>query len=590
MARGASLGGVHNADVASAFETIAALLEFQGANPFRVRAYRRAAQTVAALSRNLTDICAEGGEPALREIDGIGQDLAAKIAEMCATGDLAYLRELRGQVPEGILAIMDVEGVGPKKAKQVATALGVRTLADLERVATDGSLAAQKGWGEKSAANVLRAIAQKRTTSVRLPIGRALPIAREIADALRSSGLCDRVEIAGSLRRCRETIGDIDILTTSHAPIAVLDLVEQLSGVRRVLGRGPTKCSVLMRNGVQCDVRVVDPAVFGAALHYFTGSKDHNVALRTLAIKRGITMSEYGVFRGSAEEKGELLASATEEDVFGALGLPYIAPELRENRGEVDAAMDGRLPRLIEQRHIRGDLHVHSDVSDGEASMEDMARAAKAVGLEYVGFADHASSMGMVRGIKEKSAAAYLRRVDAARAAVPGIRLFAGVEVDILPDGSLYLSDDALAGFDYVIASVHGSFKQSRAVMTQRIIRAIEHPAVRIVGHPTARILGRRAGVDVDMDAIFRAAKLHDTALELNASPERLDLDDLHCRRAIERGVLLSMNSDAHAPAGINVSYGIGQARRGWVEPRHMLNTMTATQVQRWFSRGRAGE
>ncbi len=579
-----------NAQIAATFETIAKILEYESENPFRIRAYQRAAQTIANLSKSLEDIYGEEGLKGLRAIDGIGEDLALKIEELTKTGKLEYLAKLQAKVPEGILAMMEVEGVGPKKAKQVATELKVKTIADLEKVAKAGTLAQLKGWGETSASNVLRAIAQKRTVSARVPIFVALPVAQGIVDLLKDSGLCKKVEIAGSLRRRRESIGDIDILVTSTKPEKVLDLFAEMANVLRVLARGPTKCSVLLATGIQCDLRVVEPELFGAALHYFTGSKDHNVTLRTIAIKKGITMSEYGVFKGTAEKKGKLLASATEEDVFGALGLPYIPPEIRENRGEIDAAKNGNLPRLIEVEDIRGDLHCHSDFSDGALSMEEMAAAARNAGLEYIVFADHASPMGMVAGIKEKNAAQYFRKIEAARKKVKGIEILSGTEVDILADGSLYLPDDLLSKFDCVVASIHGVFKQPREEMTARLIKAIHNPHVDIIGHPTTRLLGKRNGVEMDFERVLQEAKKYDTVLELNASPERLDLDDIHCKRCTEVGVKLSIDTDAHAGTGFDYTYGISQAKRGWVTPSDVINTLPLVKLRAFLMQHKAGK
>ena len=563
-----------NGDIAEAFETIGKILELQDANPFRIRAYARAAQTIANLSRGLSDVYDEGGLPALQEIPGIGKDLSLKIEELLTTGKLAYLEELSAAVPTGLLEMMEIEGLGPKRTRIIYEQFGVSDIPGLEALVASGKLAELKGWGETSAKNVLRGIETRKTLHERLPIHRALPVARSIVELLRESGLCGRVEIAGSLRRRKETIGDIDILATSEKVPEVMELFCAMPMVRHVLAKGETKSSVNLKLGLDADLRVVDEDVFGAALYYFTGSKEHNVHVRSLAVRKGITINEYGVFKGTAREKGTLMASRTEEDVFDAVGLPYVPPEMREDWGEVALALEGKLPRLIEEGDLKGDLHVHSDFSDGSASMEEMAAAAKAKGLEYIAVTDHASAMGMVKGIKEENIGDYLRRIEAARAKVPGIRILAGAEVDIEDDGSLYLPDSALKQLDWVVASVHGKFRQTREEMTARIVRAIENPFVRVLGHPTARLLGKRPPVEADMEKVLRAAKGAGVAVELNASPERLDLNDIHCKRAKELGVKIAIDSDAHHPKDLDCAVGVSQARRGWVEAADVLNAL----------------
>ncbi|MFH1430020.1 MAG: PHP domain-containing protein, partial [Candidatus Uhrbacteria bacterium] len=482
---------------------------------------------------------------------------------------------------------LEVEGMGPKRTRFVWKAFGVRSVRDLKRLVRSGALAEVPGWGSRSVENLALAIAMHERMGERMPIGLALPLAERIAEALRSSGLCAKVEIAGSLRRRRETIGDLDFLVTSRQPMKVMEFFCALPEVQRVIARGRTKANVLLRSGIEADLRVLQPELFGAGLHYFTGSKAHNVHTRKMAIAHGLTISEYGVYRGTKTKKGRLIACRTERDVFNAIGLPYIPPELREDSGEVEAAQHNTLPKLIETKHLHGDLHLHSDYSDGTLTMEEVIAEARRAGLQYIALTDHASTMGMVRGMKTARSgkrgmvASYVKRVRAAAGKVRGIHVLAGAEVDILADGSLYLSDTELALLDWVVASVHSSFKQESAVATKRIIRAMEHPAVRVIGHPSGRLLGQRDGMILDWEAIMDAAVRTGTALELTASWHRLDLDDVHCRMARDHGARICINSDAHDLGEFEFRYGVAQARRGWIEPKDVVNAATWVQFQR---------
>lgn len=568
-----------NAEIAQVFERIGMLLELKGEeNPFRIRAYARAALMVGNLTTSLREVYHNGGIRALQELPGIGEDLAQKIEELVKTGKLQYLENLEAKLPAGLFQIMEIEGIGPKKTKFLWKKFGVEGIKDLEKLLKEGKLQKVKGWGEKSVENIHRGIAMRARMTGRLPIGIALPLAEEILTVLRRAKGVDRVEIAGSLRRRRDTVGDLDFLATSTKPEEVMDLFCSLPQVARVTAKGSTKSTVFLKEGLDADLRVVDPEVFGAALHYFTGSKDHNVHMRKLGIRKGLTISEYGVFRGTAKHKGNLLAARTEEDVYRAVGLPYIEPELREDRGEIEAAMKGELPKLVEIGDIRGDLHCHSTFSDGADSMIDMARAAKAAGLEYIAITDHASPMGMVRGIKKENIRQYLRKIEEARKAVHGIHILAGAEVDILEDGRLYLPDECLQQLDWVVASVHSHFRQLREVTTKRLLHALENPYVKVLGHPTARMLGEREGIDCDIDAILKEAAKRGVAMELNASKERLDLPDVYLKRAKELGVKICIGSDAHSVRGFSYEFGISQARRGWLTKRDVANTFPWSQ------------
>ncbi len=564
-----------NGDIARIFERIALILELRGdENPFRIRAYERAAQNIENLSMHLSDVYRDGGIKELKKIPGIGVDLALKIEELVTTGKLAYMKEVENKVPIGLLKLLEIESLGPKKTKFLWQKYKVKDMDDLVALMHSGKLLKEKGWGEKSIANVLAGVERHGRSSGRVLLPVALETAEELVSALQKSKLCDRIEIAGSLRRRRETVGDIDILVTSKKPEKVLDFFTTLPQIENVIARGPTKASVHLLSGLQADLRVLEPDVFGAALHYFTGSKDHNVQIRKIGISKGVTISEYGVFKGTAKAKGKLVAAKTEEDVFRTVGLAYIPPELREDRGEILAAASGKLPNLIEEKDLKGDLHMHSTFSDGSASIEAMAEAAKERGHEYIAITDHASSMGMVKGLKTTNIKEFLKSIERARKKVPGIQILAGTEVDIGPDGTLYLDDDILSQLDIVVASVHQYFKQSREEATKRLVKVLKNPYVTILGHPTGRLLGKRDGIDVDMEVVLQTALQTGTWIELNASPDRLDLSDVYLKRAKELGVSIVIDSDSHSIRGFNYRFGIMTARRGWIEKEDVINAL----------------
>jgi DNA polymerase (family X) len=577
-----------NAHISSAFQQIADILSLQDENPFRIRAYERAAQTILSLGEDVSDIYKRDGKEGLLAIPGIGNDLADKMIELITTKKLTYLTDLAKEIPPGLLAVTGIQGMGPKKTKFVWKTFKVEGVDDLEKLAQSGKLDTQKGWGKKSVQNVLEGIAALRLHNARVALPTALNIALQMQRELQESGLCGQVEIAGSLRRRKESIGDIDILATSSSPRQVMDLFCSFGLVDRVLGKGPTKASVHLSTGMNADLRVVDEVVFGAAWHYFTGSKEHNIAVRKLGIAQGLTISEYGVYEGTPENKGELKASRTEEDVYKSVGLPYIEPELREDRGELEAAKKGTLPHLITVKDLKGDMHLHSNFSDGRGTITQMAEAAKKAGLEYIAITDHGSPMGMVRGVKEGNITEYLRLVDEARTSVKGLKILAGSEVDILEDGSLYLPDATLTQLDWVVVSVHGNFKLSPKKMTERIIRALKNPHVNVFAHPTSRLLLKRDPIEYDIDAVFRCAVDHHVCVEINAAFDRLDLNDTLARRAKDAGCMLTIDSDAHNPGEFDYRFGISQARRGWVEAKNVLNTRAFAEVEKWISNRRA--
>jgi DNA polymerase (family 10) len=568
---------VKNLEIARAFDLIADLLELKGENPFRIRAYRRAAQNLEGLTEDVETLAAQ---ERLEEIPGIGPDLAGKIAEYLGTGRIDALESLRREVPAGLADLMGVPGVGPKTAKLLHDRLKVTDLGQLETLARAGKLRGLPGIQAKTEQNLLKGIALVRRGQARMPLGRALPLAEEIAHALARVRGVKRVEPAGSVRRRKETVGDLDILVTSTDPARVMDAFVRLPQVADVLERGPTKASVRHREGIQVDLRVVEPATFGAALQYFTGSKQHNIRIREMAVKKRLKISEYGVFR---EPGGRRIAGATEEEVYAAVGLPWIPPELREDSGEIEAAQSRRLPALVELDDIRGDLHCHTNATDGHHTVEALVAAARERGYAYVLVSDHSRSTRIAGGLTAEEALAHVEKIRAVGRKQRGIAVLAGSECDILPDGSLDYPDEVLAQMDLVVVAVHSRFKQPRAEMTRRICRALENPYVNILAHPTGRLIGEREPYDVDLEAVFAAARRHGKALEINCYPERLDLNDVHARRARELGVLLAINTDTHALDQLDtMRLGVATARRAWVGPAEVINTWPVGKLRAW--------
>ncbi len=555
---------VHNADIARVFEEIADLLALQDANPFRVRAYRNAARTIGNLSLDLAAALREGRP--LPKLPGIGADLGAKIADIARTDTTPLLGRLRRQTPPALVEMLRIPGLGPKRVRALADTLGVKSLADLEKAAREGKIRGIAGFGEKTEAAIARAAAERLGAARRFELAVAWQYAEPLLAHLAAARGAKRVVAAGSLRRQRDTVGDLDILVAGEAHDAMRRFVSY-GEVAEVLAQGPTRASVRLACGLQVDLRAVPVESYGAALVYFTGSRAHNIALRRLAQGRGLKINEYGVFRGRRRIAGE-----TEESVYAAVGLPPIPPELREDRGELEAAKAGRLPRLVERSDLRGDLHAHTRWSDGAASVAEMARAARAAGLEYLAITDHSRRLAAAHGLDPLRLRRQLAEIDAVE--VEGLALLKGIEVDILDDGTLDLPDAVLGELDVVVAAVHSAFQLPRARQTERVLRALAHPRVTMLAHPVGRLLGARPGCDLDMLKIARAAAAHGKILELNAQPERLDLDDLHCRMAKEEGVRVAISSDAHGPAQFEyLRWGIGQARRGWLEAADVVNT-----------------
>ncbi|HZP92220.1 MAG TPA: DNA polymerase/3'-5' exonuclease PolX [Burkholderiales bacterium] len=565
---------VVNATISAIFGEIADLLDIQGANPFRIRAYRNAARTVGELGKDLKAMVERGED--LESLPGIGHDLAAKVREIVQTGKCSFLDRLRHEVPPAVAELLRIPGLGPKRVRMLYQDLEVQTLEQLLRAARDGRIRQLPGFGAKIENHILEAVQAHLSQAKRLKLAVAAQHAEPLLRYLSKVPGVQDVVVAGSFRRMRETVGDLDILVTAESGSPVMDRFVGYEEVGEVMSHGETRSSVMLRAGLQVDIRVVARESYGAALHYFTGSKAHNIAIRKLGQAKGLKINEYGVFRGERRVAGE-----TEESVYRAVGLPYIPPELREDRGEIEAARAGRLPRLVELADLKGDLHAHSKASDGHNSIAEMAQAAKAAGLAYLAITEHSRRLTVAHGLDPTRLARQIDEIDALNQELSGITVLKGIEVDILEDGSLDLPDLILKRLDVVVAAVHSKFDLPRAKQTQRILRALEHPMVCILAHPTGRLIEEREPYDVDMPMIIRKARQVGCHLELNAHPERLDLLDSHCQAAKAEGVLVCVNSDAHSVHQFdNLRFGVGQARRGWLEKSDVLNTRSLKDLR----------
>ena len=566
---------VHNEDIAAVFDEVADLLEIEGDNPFRVRAYRNGARTLRELGRDIRDLVKAGED--ITRLPGIGKNLAAKIHEYLDTGHCRALDKLRRQLPADLTELLKLRGLGPKRVHALYHELDIHTHEQLERAARDGLIRQLPGFGARTEARILEALQAHTDSVTRFKLAVAGRYAETLVDWLKAGPGVKRVEIAGSYRRARETVGDLDILVTARKGKDVVDHFIAYDEVGEVISAGTTRATVMLRSGLQVDLRVVPEVSYGAALYYFTGSRAHNIAVRALARKRGLKINEYGVFRGDRR-----IAGRTEKEVFGAVGLPWIPPELRENRGEIEAAHAGLLPELIEPGDLRGDLHAHTRASDGHETLATMAAAARERGFEYLAITDHSKHLTVAHGLDSRRLLAQLEEIDAFNSDGHGITLLKGIEVDILEDGSLDFADDILERLDVVIGAVHSRFELSRAKQTRRILRAMDNPCFTLLAHPGGRLIDRRPPYDVDMTRIIRHARDRGCYLELNAHPERLDLLDTHCQQAREEGVLVSINSDAHSVADFdNLRFGIGQARRGWLGRDDVLNSRPLAALRR---------
>jgi len=569
-----------NAEIAAIFEQIADLLEFQGANPFRIRAYRNAARTIQDLPETVEDIAADP-ERRLTDVAGIGKDLAEKIATLVQTGSLPLLDELLAEIPQSVLAILRIPGLGPKRAAMLHKELAVTNLEQLRQACREHRVQKLKGFGAKTEAAILDGMEIALQAEQRTYWAEADQLAQSLLEHLAACTAIEKMEPAGSYRRGKDTVGDLDILAVATEPKAAMDRLAEYPGLGRVLARGDTKMSIRLATGLQVDLRVVPEESFGAAMQYFTGSKDHNVVLRGMAKSHGLKINEYGVFRGEKQ-----IAGRTEEEVYATLDLPCFPPELREARREFQWAAAGELPELVELADIRGDLHVHSTWTDGMATIEEMAAAAKERGLKYIAITDHSKRVTMAGGLTAAALRRQWAEIDSINKEIKGITLLKGVEVDILERGGLDLDDDVLAEADWVVASVHYGQNQPREKITRRVIEAIENPHVSAIAHPTGRLLNRRTAYQIDLDAVLKAARDCGKMMELNAHPTRLDLDDVACAAAKGYGVPIVISTDAHHVGGLDaMRYGVLQARRGGLTAADVANTRTWTQLKKLLKR-----
>lgn len=567
---------VHNADIAAVFAEIADLLEIEGANPFRVRAYRNAARTLGEMPRDVAGAL-ERGE-ALPRLPGIGPDLAGKMREVAATGSCRLLQQLHRELPPAVTQMLEVPGLGPRRVRALHDALQLRSIEDLQQAARAGRIRSIPGFGEKTELRILDALEKKAGAG---PRRWKLAVAGQYAGSLIARlravpGVRDAV-VAGSYRRARETVGDLDVLVTAAPKAEVMEALCGYDEVQTVIARGQTRSTVMLKCGLQVDLRLVPPECYGAALHYFTGSKAHNVAVRRMGQERGLKVNEYGVFRGARRIAGE-----TEASVYAAVGLPYIPPELREDRGELEAARAGRLPELLERSALRGDLHVHTNASDGRDTLRLMAEAAQAAGLQYIAVTDHSRRLAVARGLDARRLARQMDEIDRLNAGLDRLVVLKGIEVDILEDGTLDLPDRVLSRLDIVVGALHSKLDLPRARQTERVLRAMKSPHFSILAHPGGRLLGEREASDIDMLAVMRAARQRGCFLELNGQPDRLDLQDIYCQMARDEGVLVSVASDAHSVYEYAyLDYGVSQARRGWLSAAEVLNTRTLPALRR---------
>jgi DNA polymerase (family 10) len=560
-----------NTAIARVFGDIGDLLELKGENAFKIRAYQKAARAIDHYPRELKVMLEQGED--LTNIPGVGEAIAKKTTELITTGKLGYYENLKAEFPEGITNLLSIPGIGPKTANRLSSELGITSVDQLEQAISDGMLATLFRLGDKTADNIRQQIQALRRKDQRTPIGEALPVVEEILGALHSVAGVQNLTYAGSLRRFRETLGDIDLMATADNSKEVIAAFVSLAPVAQVLAQGSTKASAIVSGGLQVDLRMVEHDCFGSLLQYFTGSKQHNISLRERGHRQGLKLSEYGI-TSLATDKLEKFA--LEEDFYHRLGLQYIPPELREAQGEVEKAEQGTIPELVQLSDIKGDLHVHTEWSDGHDSIEQMALAARDLGYQYIAITDHSGGRGIAHGLDEQRMRRQITEISALNKRLSGIHVFSGIEVDIRADGSLDLPHEILSHLDIVIAAVHSAMNQTEERMTKRVLSAIENPDVDIIAHPTCRLLGEREPIAINMEAILQSAAKNNKTMEINAMPERLDLSDIHAFRARELGIRLAIGTDAHSVAHFGfMRFGIGVARRAWCEPGHVLNTLS---------------
>lgn len=557
-----------NQEIAKIFNDIADILEIKGENPFRIRAYRRAAMNIEGLAKEVSEIPKEE----LIKIPGIGQDLAGKIEEYVKTGKLDFYENLKKEVPEGLSKLLSVPSLGPKTAKLLYERLKIKDLDELERLAREHKLSGLPGIKDKTEENILKGIEMLKRGIERQPLGKVLPLANDIYEHLKREAPVNKISLAGSIRRWKDTIKDIDILATSKDPKTVMNVFIHLPHVKEVLMRGPTKSSIVTNEGIQVDLRVVEEESFGAALAYFTGSKAHNIRLREMAVKAGLKINEYGIFR---EKDNKKLGGEKEEDIYRILGLPYIPPELREDAGEIEAAIENRLPTLVELKDIKGDLHVHTKLSDGSHDFDELIKAAMDRGYEYIAITDHSKGLGIARGLTIEKLLDEKKEIDSINKRLKGFRLISGTEVDIRSNGEMDFPDEILKRLEIVVASIHSGFRQGKDKIMKRLISAMRNPYVSIIAHPTGRLIGERDPYDIDIEEILKVAKETGTAIEINAYPLRLDLNDIYAKKAKDMGVPIVISTDTHIVSQFDyMAYGVSIARRGWLEKKDVLNTL----------------
>ena len=571
-----------NREIAQMFYEIADFLEMEGV-AFKPYAYQKAAITLESLEKDVAQIYREGGKQALEKIPGVGKSMAEKIEEYLKTGKIKYYQELKKKMPVRMEELTAVEGLGPKTVKVLYQKLGIRNLKDLEKAAKAGKIAPLFGFGEKTEKNILEGIAFLKRSKGRFLLGEILAQVREIEETLKTLKEVKKISVAGSVRRRKETIGDVDFLVVSKKPAKVMDFFVSLPGVIRIWGKGTTKSSVRMSQGFDVDLRVISEKSYGSALQYFTGSKEHNIITRRIAISKDLKLNEYGLFRNKT-----MVAGWSEAGIYRVLGLPWIEPELRENQGEIEAALNKRLPKIIGYNDIRGDLHCHSNWDGGANSIEEMARVALEMGYQYLGITDHTKFLRIEHGLDEKQLAEQRKEIENLNSKFKSqksrFKILQGAETNILNDGSIDIEEEALKKLDYAIAGIHSNFKMEKSKMTERIIRAMKNPHIKIISHPTGRILKRRDEYQIDFDKILRAAKEFNVVLEINSFPVRLDLNDQNIRRAKEAGVKMVINTDSHHRDQLRfIELGIAQARRGWAEKKDIINTLPLEKLLRYF-------
>jgi DNA polymerase (family 10) len=570
---------VHNADISEIFNEVADLLEILGENPFRVRAHRNAARTIGDLSQSVASMVEQSKD--MTELPGIGKDLARKIEEIAKTGTLSQLQDLGDRIPPQIRRLMKIPGLGPKRVKALYDKLGVTDLEDLKKAGEEGKIKELKGFGEKIEEMILEEIGRQKKEA-RIKLNAAEEVAVGIVSYLKKiEGLKEAI-VAGSYRRKKETVADLDVLATCKEPSKVVDAFVNYENVKKVIAKGETRSTVILRSGMQMDLRVVPDVSYGAALHYFTGSKAHNIAIRTLGVKRGLKINEYGVFKGKRR-----IAGLTEEEVFAHLDLPFIEPELRENWGEIEAAQKNKLPKLITLKEIRGDLHAHTKATDGRHTLEQMVEAARHRGYEYLAITDHSKRLSMTHGFDAKRLAMRNEEIDRLNEKLEGFIVLKSIEVDILEDGSLDLPNSILKELDLTVCSVHSKFNLSRESQTERIVRAMDNPCFNVFAHPSGRLINEREPYDVDMKRLMEAAKERGCIMEVNAHPDRLDLSDIHCKLAKDMEAKVVISTDAHSVTDLELMrFGVWQARRGWLEGEDVLNTRNWDVLKKLIKRG----